>query len=96
MECLIVLPVSDLHEEGKNAINAPLLPTGAEIHPEDTLLGIYTHIHTVLWKYLSYSSNFQKQTNKRCKYAILKCNLVDEEAQLILDFIYLLQNIYYS
>ncbi|TNN00365.1 hypothetical protein fugu_011611 [Takifugu bimaculatus] len=30
--------VSDLHEEGKNAINAPLLPTGAEIHPEDTLL----------------------------------------------------------
>lgn len=43
---MIVLPVSDLHEEGKNAINAPLLPTGADIHPEDTLLGIYTHLHT--------------------------------------------------
>lgn len=40
------LPVSDLHEEGKNAINAPLLPSGADIHPEDTLLGIYTHLHT--------------------------------------------------
>uniref|UniRef100_A0A8C6SZ81 Parvin, beta n=1 Tax=Neogobius melanostomus TaxID=47308 RepID=A0A8C6SZ81_9GOBI len=31
--------VSDLHEEGKNAINAPMLPSGTEIHPEDTLLG---------------------------------------------------------
>uniref|UniRef100_A0A8C6SVM4 Parvin, beta n=1 Tax=Neogobius melanostomus TaxID=47308 RepID=A0A8C6SVM4_9GOBI len=30
--------VSDLHEEGKNAINAPMLPSGTEIHPEDTLL----------------------------------------------------------
>uniref|UniRef100_A0A3B5MWA8 Parvin, beta n=1 Tax=Xiphophorus couchianus TaxID=32473 RepID=A0A3B5MWA8_9TELE len=30
--------VSDLHEEGKNAINAPLLPSATEIHPEDTLL----------------------------------------------------------
>ncbi|XP_036963356.1 beta-parvin isoform X1 [Acanthopagrus latus] len=30
--------VSDLHEEGKNAINAPMLPTGTDIHPEDTLL----------------------------------------------------------
>uniref|UniRef100_I3JQB0 Parvin, beta n=1 Tax=Oreochromis niloticus TaxID=8128 RepID=I3JQB0_ORENI len=30
--------VSDLHEEGKNAINAPLLPSGTDIHPEDTLL----------------------------------------------------------
>uniref|UniRef100_H2LBV8 Parvin, beta n=1 Tax=Oryzias latipes TaxID=8090 RepID=H2LBV8_ORYLA len=30
--------VSDLHEEGKNAINAPLLPSGTEIHPEDALL----------------------------------------------------------
>uniref|UniRef100_A0A672H783 Calponin-homology (CH) domain-containing protein n=1 Tax=Salarias fasciatus TaxID=181472 RepID=A0A672H783_SALFA len=30
--------VSDLHEEGKNAINAPLLPAGTDIHPEDTLL----------------------------------------------------------
>lgn len=46
MDRMIVLLVSDLHEEGKNAINAPLLPTGADIHPEDTLLGIYTHLHT--------------------------------------------------
>uniref|UniRef100_A0A8C6PMZ9 Parvin, beta n=1 Tax=Nothobranchius furzeri TaxID=105023 RepID=A0A8C6PMZ9_NOTFU len=30
--------VSDLHEEGRNAINAPLLPLGTEIYPEDTLL----------------------------------------------------------
>lgn len=70
MECMIVLPVSDLHEEGKNAINAPLLPTGAEIHPEDTLLGIYTHLQAVLWKYLNYSSYFQKQTNGRCIYLL--------------------------
>uniref|UniRef100_A0A3Q3F882 Parvin, beta n=1 Tax=Labrus bergylta TaxID=56723 RepID=A0A3Q3F882_9LABR len=30
--------VSDLQEEGKNAINAPMLPPGTDIHPEDTLL----------------------------------------------------------
>uniref|UniRef100_A0A8D0D221 Parvin, beta n=1 Tax=Sander lucioperca TaxID=283035 RepID=A0A8D0D221_SANLU len=30
--------VSDLHEEGRNAINAPMLPTGTDIHPEDTLM----------------------------------------------------------
>ncbi|XP_031657036.1 beta-parvin isoform X4 [Oncorhynchus kisutch] len=30
--------VSDLHEEGKNAINTPMLPSGTEIHPEDTML----------------------------------------------------------
>uniref|UniRef100_A0A8D3A390 Parvin, beta n=1 Tax=Scophthalmus maximus TaxID=52904 RepID=A0A8D3A390_SCOMX len=30
--------VSDLHEEGKNAINTPMLPTGTDVHPEDTLL----------------------------------------------------------
>ncbi|XP_051546257.1 beta-parvin isoform X2 [Myxocyprinus asiaticus] len=30
--------VSDLQEEGKNAINAPLLHTGSELLPEDTLL----------------------------------------------------------
>uniref|UniRef100_A0A667Y2D4 Parvin, beta n=1 Tax=Myripristis murdjan TaxID=586833 RepID=A0A667Y2D4_9TELE len=30
--------VSDLHEEGKKAINAPMLPSGTDIHPEDTLL----------------------------------------------------------
>ncbi|XP_078273019.1 beta-parvin isoform X2 [Rhinoraja longicauda] len=30
--------VSDLQEEGKNAINAPLSPISTDIHPEDTLL----------------------------------------------------------
>uniref|UniRef100_A0A8C9U314 Parvin, beta n=1 Tax=Scleropages formosus TaxID=113540 RepID=A0A8C9U314_SCLFO len=30
--------VSDLQEEGKHAINAPLIPSSAELHPEDTLL----------------------------------------------------------
>ncbi|KAL6474599.1 hypothetical protein MHYP_G00181600 [Metynnis hypsauchen] len=30
--------VSDLHEEGKNAINAPLLPSSADLLPEDMLL----------------------------------------------------------
>ncbi|PKU31365.1 beta-parvin isoform x1 [Limosa lapponica baueri] len=30
--------VSDLQEEGKNAINAPMNPSAADIHPEDTLL----------------------------------------------------------
>lgn len=32
-------PVSDLQEEGKNAINAPMNPSTVDIHPEDTLLG---------------------------------------------------------
>lgn len=94
MGCVIVLLVSDLHEEGKNAINAPLLPTGAEIHPEDTLLGIYTHLHTVMWKHLNYSSNFQKQTKKTrriyfLKSDILKYSLVFDTALFILIFIYL-------
>lgn len=31
--------VSDLQEEGKNAINAPMNPSSVDIHPEDTLLG---------------------------------------------------------
>ncbi|NXX91709.1 PARVB protein, partial [Centropus bengalensis] len=30
--------VSDLQEEGKNAINAPMNPSAVDIHPEDTLL----------------------------------------------------------
>ncbi|NXR53966.1 PARVB protein, partial [Hippolais icterina] len=30
--------VSDLQEEGKNAINAPMNPSSVDIHPEDTLL----------------------------------------------------------
>ncbi|XP_054938336.1 beta-parvin isoform X2 [Physeter macrocephalus] len=32
------LQVSDLQEEGKNAINLPMSPASVEIHPEDTLL----------------------------------------------------------
>lgn len=31
--------VSDLQEEGKNAINSPMSPALADLHPEDTLLG---------------------------------------------------------
>lgn len=31
--------MSDLQEEGKNAINAPMNPSAVDIHPEDTLLG---------------------------------------------------------
>lgn len=31
--------VSDLQEEGKHAINAPLLPASADLLPEDLLLG---------------------------------------------------------
>uniref|UniRef100_A0A4W3ICG7 Parvin, beta n=1 Tax=Callorhinchus milii TaxID=7868 RepID=A0A4W3ICG7_CALMI len=30
--------LSDLQEEGKNAINAPMSPTSREVHPEDTML----------------------------------------------------------
>ncbi|XP_039576226.1 beta-parvin isoform X4 [Passer montanus] len=33
-----VWEVSDLQEEGKNAINAPMNPSTVDIHPEDTLL----------------------------------------------------------
>ncbi|XP_040513958.1 beta-parvin isoform X3 [Gallus gallus] len=32
------IAVSDLQEEGKNAINAPMNPSAVDIHPEDTLL----------------------------------------------------------
>lgn len=31
--------VSDLQEEGKNAINSPMSPALADVHPEDTQLG---------------------------------------------------------
>ncbi|KAJ8791790.1 hypothetical protein J1605_020512 [Eschrichtius robustus] len=34
------MALSDLQEEGKNAINLPMSPASVEIHPEDTLLGI--------------------------------------------------------
>lgn len=37
--CFSLYPVSDLQEEGKNAINAPMNPSTVDIHPEDTLLG---------------------------------------------------------
>ncbi|ETE73138.1 Beta-parvin, partial [Ophiophagus hannah] len=35
---LSILSVSDLQEEGKNAINAPMSPATTDLHPEDTLL----------------------------------------------------------
>lgn len=38
--------VSDLQEEGKNAINAPMNPSAVDIHPEDTLLGKVFKIQT--------------------------------------------------
>lgn len=31
--------MTDLQEEGKNAINSPMSPSLADLHPEDTLLG---------------------------------------------------------
>ncbi|XP_032501663.1 beta-parvin isoform X3 [Phocoena sinus] len=37
-DCSIERGVSDLQEEGKNAINLPMSPASVEIHPEDTLL----------------------------------------------------------
>lgn len=45
------LPVSELQEEGINAINLPLSPTHYELDPEDTMLGesfslLYTQKHT--------------------------------------------------
>ncbi|RXM35399.1 Beta-parvin [Acipenser ruthenus] len=40
--------VSDLHEEGKNAINSPLQPSSIDIHPEDTMLGTFScHLPSV-------------------------------------------------
>ena len=32
--------MSDLQEEGKNAINSPMSPASVDLHPEDTLLGM--------------------------------------------------------
>lgn len=48
---LFVSLVSDLHEEGKNAINAPLLHVDPELLPEDTLLGnvLLLFIHQTLF-----------------------------------------------
>ncbi|KAJ1062091.1 hypothetical protein K5549_008433 [Capra hircus] len=34
----VLLTVSDLQEEGKNAINLPMCPAPVEVHPEDSLL----------------------------------------------------------
>lgn len=43
------LTVSDLQEEGKNAINLPMSPASVEIHPEDTLLGIIGFSSSLSW-----------------------------------------------
>ncbi|KAJ6666377.1 hypothetical protein lerEdw1_000650 [Lerista edwardsae] len=37
--------VTDLQEEGKNAINAPMSPTTTDLHPEDTLLAKNSYYH---------------------------------------------------
>lgn len=36
---VVCFVVSELQEEGMNAINLPLSPTPYELHPEDTMLG---------------------------------------------------------
>lgn len=51
---MVFAVVSELQEEGMNAINLPLSPTPYELHPEDTMLGtelhrLYTHTHTHLY-----------------------------------------------
>lgn len=38
MHVFLKVHLSDLQEEGKNAINAPMNPSAVDIHPEDTLL----------------------------------------------------------
>lgn len=37
--CFFLLAVSELQEEGMNAINLPLSPIPFELDPEDTMLG---------------------------------------------------------
>lgn len=37
--CFLLLAVSELQEEGMNAINLPLSPIPFELDPEDTMLG---------------------------------------------------------
>jgi len=37
--------VSDLQEEGRHAINSPMSPASADVHPEDTLLGTVGSAH---------------------------------------------------
>lgn len=39
LRCYVFLVVSELQEEGINAINLPLSPSHYELDPEDTMLG---------------------------------------------------------
>lgn len=41
--------VSDLQEEGKNAINSPLSPASVDLHPEETLLGTVGSANSLSW-----------------------------------------------
>lgn len=41
--------VSDLQEEGKNAINSPLSPAAVDLHPEETLLGTVGPALSLSW-----------------------------------------------
>lgn len=43
LRCYLFLVVSELQEEGINAINLPLSPSHYELDPEDTMLGKTTH-----------------------------------------------------
>uniref|UniRef100_A0AAR2KNL1 Calponin-homology (CH) domain-containing protein n=1 Tax=Pygocentrus nattereri TaxID=42514 RepID=A0AAR2KNL1_PYGNA len=63
--------VSDLHEEGKNAINAPLLPSSAELLPEDLLLG-----NTLLLPHQSHTITVYSPL-KREDFIHLHCVLID-------------------
>ncbi|XP_069759541.1 beta-parvin-like isoform X5 [Narcine bancroftii] len=51
--------VNDLQEEGKNAINAPLTPTPADIHPEDTMLE-ENEEHTMIEPYSKEGAKFKE------------------------------------
>lgn len=46
---LFLLTVSDLQEEGKNAINLPMCPAPVEVHPEDSLLGTAASSSFLSW-----------------------------------------------
>lgn len=47
LRCYLFLVVSELQEEGINAINLPLSPSHYELDPEDTMLGKTLQLHTV-------------------------------------------------
>lgn len=55
---LMLFTVSELQEEGMNAINLPLSPTPFELDPEDTMLG----------------NLFQCQSEKSQFLSIFSCN----------------------